>query len=258
MGVLNVTPDSFSDGGNVKSLDDARLKIARMIDDGADIIDVGGESTRPGATPVSIQQELDRVIPVVQLINKEFDIRISVDTSSPEVIIESAQSGAYLINDVRALSRPGALEAAVKTNLSVCLMHMQGQPDSMQDKPAYQNVIEEVYGYLQHRIDICVSAGIDRSKLLIDPGFGFGKKLEHNLSLLKNLDQFQQLSLPILVGLSRKSMLGQITGRDVAHRLSGSIAAAMISVQNGADIIRVHDVAETSDAIKVLLAVQNN
>lgn len=256
MGVLNVTPDSFSDGGKFQCVDDARHQIESMLANDVDYIDVGGESTRPGAAAVSAQQELDRVIPVVELIRSMSDVAISVDTSTPEVMLQAAKSGANMINDVRALTRPGALDAAVQTGLDVCLMHMQGQPADMQDSPQYSDVVKEVSDYLVGRAGKCINAGIQKEKIWLDPGFGFGKTLEHNLQLLKELRRFHESGFPLLVGMSRKSMIGAITGRAVNDRLAGSLAVAMLAIQNGAQIIRVHDVAETRDVVRVLQAVQ--
>ena len=255
MGILNVTPDSFSDGGRFVSRDDAIRQALRMQEEGAAIIDIGGESTRPGAAQVSEQEELDRVIPVVQALRAETDVIISVDTSTAAVIAESAAAGAGLINDVRALQRPGTLEAAQKSGLPVCLMHMQGEPGNMQNNPVYGNVVDEVLDYLLHRVDVCVAAGIDRSRLLLDPGFGFGKAVHHNLLLLKCLQQFADAGFPLLVGMSRKSMVGAVLDKPVEQRLFGSLALAVMAVQNGASIIRVHDVGPTVDAVNMTLAV---
>ncbi|MGB3620400.1 dihydropteroate synthase [Ketobacter sp. MCCC 1A13808] len=255
MGVLNVTPDSFSDGGLFNSRDSAIAHAVKMVAEGASIIDVGGESTRPGAAPVSEQEELDRVLPVVEALAKEVDAVISLDTSSPQVITEASRAGAGLINDVRALSRPGALSAAKDSGLPVCLMHMQGQPQSMQVAPKYDSVVAEVCCYLVDRVSVCERGGIERDRIIIDPGFGFGKSVQHNLLLLKHLAQLGQLGLPILVGLSRKSLIGTLLGRPVEERLFGSLAAALIAVQNGARIVRVHDVAATVDVLKIASAV---
>lgn len=255
MGVLNMTPDSFSDGGQIRHLEDARRKVAYMVVAGADIIDVGGESTRPGALPVSIDTELARVVPVIQMIRSEFDVKVSVDTSTPDVMRAAVQAGAMLINDVRALSRPGALEAAAESGAHVCLMHMQGQPGIMQKAPQYVDVVTDVYDYLMQRIAVCVQAGISEDRLLIDPGFGFGKTLQHNLALLQNLERFVDSGYPVLVGMSRKSMIGEITGKRTNERLIGSVAAAVIAASKGAAIVRVHDVAETKDAMRVVAAV---
>ena len=255
MGILNVTPDSFSDGGRFISRDDAIRQALQMRAEGAAIIDIGGESTRPGAAQVSEQEELDRVIPVIQALRAETDAIISVDTSTAAVMAESASAGAGLINDVRALQRPGALDAAHKSGLPVCLMHMQGEPGTMQNNPVYECVVDEVLDYLRHRVDVCLAAGIDRSRLLLDPGFGFGKTLQHNLLLLKQLQQLAAMGFPLLVGMSRKSMVGAVLGKPVEQRLYGSLALAVMAVQNGASIIRVHDVGPTVDALNMALAV---
>ncbi len=261
MGGLNVTPDSFSDGGrfvaNNALADEAAVASAiEMHGNGANIIDIGGESTRPGAEPVSVQQELDRVIPVIEQLCAQHNFVVSVDTSSPEVMLAAAAAGAGLINDVRALSKDGAMAAAKKTGLPVCLMHMQGMPSSMQDKPSYSDVVDEVAGYLSQRLQACIDAGIKRSALLVDPGFGFGKTLEHNLMLFNSLPKLRALGYPLLVGVSRKSMLGQITGRDVDQRVVSSAVMAALAVHNGANIVRVHDVAETKDALAVVNALE--
>lgn len=256
MGVLNMTPDSFSDGGQIRHLDDARRKVARMVVAGADIIDVGGESTRPGALPVSLDTELARVVPVIQMIRSEFDVKVSVDTSTPGVMRAAVQAGAVLINDVRALSRPGALEAASQSGAQVCLMHMQGEPSTMQQSPDYVDVVSDVYDYLIGRVAVCMQAGISEDRLLIDPGFGFGKTLQHNLALLRNLERFVDSGYPVLVGLSRKSMIGAVTGKATNERMIGSVAAAVIAAAKGAAIVRVHDVAETKDAMRVVSALE--
>lgn len=253
MGVLNVTPDSFSDGGRFTGRDAALKHAGVMIAAGAAIIDIGGESTRPGAEPVSVSQELDRVIPVVESIAAEYDVVISVDTSTPEVMRDSAACGAGLINDVRALQRSGALQAAAATGLAVCLMHMQGEPGTMQQAPAYQDVVADVRQFLCSRVDACVAAGIRRDLLLLDPGFGFGKNDEHNLALLAALPQLAKDG-PVLAGLSRKSMIGRLLGRPVEDRLVGSVTLALLAAQRGARILRVHDVAETVDALRLLQA----
>lgn len=254
MGVLNVTPDSFSDGGRFAARDAALKHAGDMIAAGAEIIDIGGESTRPGAAPVSVTEELDRVIPVVEAITAEYDVVISVDTSTPEVMRDSAAYGAGLINDVRALQRAGALQAAAATGLPVCLMHMQGEPGSMQQAPVYRDVIAEVRQFLRSRVDACVAAGIRRDLLLLDPGFGFGKNDEHNLALLAALPQLAEDG-PVLAGLSRKSMIGRLLGRPVEDRLIGSVTLALLAAQRGARILRVHDVAETVDALRLLQAL---
>lgn len=255
MGILNVTPDSFSDGGRFV-LRDAALQQARaMAEQGASIIDIGGESTRPGALPVSEQEELDRVIPVIEALRSELDLVLSVDTSSPRVMSEAAAAGAGLINDVRALRRPGALETAKYSGLPVCLMHMQGDPSGMQNAPRYTDLIQDVVAFLRQRVDACVAAGIPRSQLLVDPGFGFGKTLHHNLLLLQQLDSLHALAAPVLVGMSRKSMVGMVLDQPVEQRLFGSLALAVMAVQKGARIIRVHDVGPTVDAIRMAWAV---
>lgn len=255
MGVLNVTPDSFSDGGRHTGRERALQRAREMVEEGADIIDVGGESTRPGAAPVTTREELDRVIPVVEVIRSELPVTVSVDTSAPDVMTAAAAAGAGLINDVRALQRPGALEAAAATGLPVCLMHMQGQPDRMQEAPSYADVVGEVERFLLQRAEAAEAAGIERRDILIDPGFGFGKTLEHNLALLRHLPRLCAHRYPVVAGLSRKSMLGTITGRDVNQRLAGSLALAILAAQGGAAIIRVHDVGETRDVLRVLDAV---
>ena len=256
MGVLNVTPDSFSDGGQYNRPDAALVRARQMVADGATFIDIGGESTRPGATPVSLQEELDRVCPVVEAAARELDAVISVDTSAPEVMAETAKLGAGLINDVRALQHDGAPEVAAKAGIPVCIMHIQGEPDTMQDRPEYRNVRREVSAFLTERIRVAEQAGIRPENILLDPGFGFGKSLEHNLQLLASLEQMHILGHPLLVGVSRKSMLGHITGREVNERLPASLAAATIAAMKGASIIRVHDVRETVDAIRVVAAVK--
>ncbi len=262
MGILNTTPDSFSDGGNYYqghrlSLELAVQRAEQMLAEGAQIIDIGGESTRPGAPPVSVQEELDRVIPVVEAVAQGLGALVSVDTSSPEVILEAAKHGAGMINDVRALQREGALAAAATTGLPVCLMHMQGEPGSMQDRPEYTDVVTQVSDFLQVRATACQAAGIGREQILLDPGFGFGKTLAHNLALLNGLPELARLGFPLLVGMSRKSMLSHLLGRPVEQRLAGSLALALLAAERGAAIIRVHDVAETADVLKVLAAVIN-
>jgi dihydropteroate synthase len=255
MGILNVTPDSFSDGGSFNNLDKALFHAENMINQGATLIDVGGESTRPGAALVSLQEELDRVIPVVEAIHKNLDAIISVDTSTPEVIRGSALVGAGLINDVRALQREGALIAAAATNLPICLMHMQGQPDTMQQAPSYDDVVNDIHNFLIERVDACADVGIARERLILDPGFGFGKALGHNYQLLNQLESFHQLGLPLLVGISRKTMLGKVLNdRPADQRLNASLAAAVIAAMKGAAILRVHDVAETHDALQIVEA----
>jgi len=256
MGILNVTPDSFSDGGQFDQLDTALAQVERMISEGADFIDVGGESTRPGAAVVSEQQELDRVVPVIEGIRQRFPVAISVDTSTPSVMTAAAVAGANLINDVRALQREGALAAARESGLPICLMHMQGDPESMQNQPEYDSVVDEVASFLARRVADCQLSGIAKNRLIVDPGFGFGKTLEHNLQLLKELKQFRKLDLPVLVGVSRKSMIGQLLDKPVDQRLHGSLAAAVAAVLNGASILRVHDVGPTVDALKVTSALK--
>lgn len=263
MAVLNTTPDSFSDGGalyNDKHQLDLSLVLTQVesfLQQGANIIDVGGESTRPGAEPVSIAEELERVIPVVEAVSKRFDVAISVDTSTPAVMTESAKVGASLINDVRALGRPGALEAAAETGLPVCLMHMSGEPGSMQDDPQYDDVVREVCDFLLARVGQCVEVGIDTGKILLDPGFGFGKTLTHNLTLFRHLDQLVALGFPLMVGVSRKSMIGAILDKPVDQRIIGSVAMAMLAAQRGAQILRVHDVSATADALKILKVLED-
>ncbi len=256
MGILNVTPDSFSDGGEFIRPELAIERAQKMIDQGVDIIDVGGESTRPGAAAVELQQELDRVIPVIEAIS-DLGKPVSVDTSKAQVMSEAVKAGASMINDVCALQKEGAIKAAAESKVPVCLMHMQGEPRTMQSSPVYRSVVEDVLEFLQQRVAACTAAGIDRSLISIDPGFGFGKTLQHNLEMLRRLDEFQSLTLPVLVGLSRKSMLGEITGKSVADRGAASIGVAMIAAMKNANIIRVHDVAETKDAIRVYAALYN-
>lgn len=260
MAILNVTPDSFSDGGclyegGTLSLDKTCARAERLIADGADIIDIGGESTRPGAAVVSTQQEMDRVLPVVERLAREFDVVLSVDTSTPEVIAGSAALGAGLINDVRALTRPGAAAAAAATGLPVCLMHMPAEPGEMQRDPRYDDVVAEVAAYLEQRVEACTTLGVARHNILLDPGFGFGKTAEHNLILLNRLERLHALGCPLLVGLSRKSLIGHVLGRPVAERLAGSLALAVLAVSKGAAIVRVHDVRETADAVRLCAAV---
>ncbi|WLT06950.1 dihydropteroate synthase [Gilliamella apis] len=255
MGIVNMTPDSFSDGGNYNNLDDAMRRVDNMIQAGATFIDVGGESTRPGAADVSTSEELDRVIPLVEKIARYFDVWISVDTSKPEVITEAANAGAHLINDIRALTLPGALQAAQKTELPVCIMHMQGDPKTMQNAPHYQqDIYQEVDSFFTEHIQRCVTAGIAREKIILDPGFGFGKTLAHNYRLLATLEKFHHFNLPILVGMSRKSMVGQVLNVPPKERVLGSVSCAVIAAMKGAQIIRVHDVKETFDAMRIVQA----
>lgn len=257
MGVLNVTPDSFSDGGVLHRngrvvVDRALLRAEQMLAEGAAIIDVGGESTRPGASPVPLQEELDRVIPVVEAIAANLDVVISVDTSAPEVMREAAAAGAGLINDVRALEREGAAAAAAGAGLPVCLMHMRGTPETMQHNPSYQDVVGEIVSYLTGRAECAKQAGIAQSSILLDPGFGFGKSVDHNLALLNQLARVAEPGYPVLVGLSRKSLIGKVLGREIDDRLPASLALAVIAAERGASIVRVHDVKETADALAML------
>ena len=254
MGILNVTPDSFSDGGQHNSLVESVKHANAMINAGATIIDIGGESTRPGAADVSVDEELSRVIPVVEAIAQRFEIWISVDTSKPEVIRESARVGAHIINDIRSLQEPGALAAAVETGLPVCLMHMQGEPKNMQQAPHYDDVFADVNRFFIDQIARCEAAGIAKEKLLLDPGFGFGKNLTHNYQLLARLSELHHFGLPLLVGMSRKSMVGQLLNVGPDQRLSGSLACAVIAAMQGANIIRVHDVKESVEAMRVVEA----
>lgn len=255
MGILNVTPDSFSDGGQFVQHDHALRQVEKMITVGADFIDIGGESTRPGAKAVSVSQELERVLPIIEAIKSRFDTVVSIDTSKAAVITEAVKSGAGLVNDVRALREDGALLAAKNSGAAVCLMHMQGHPRTMQHSPTYTNVIDEVTLFLRQRVQACLDAGIAEDKIIIDPGFGFGKSLQHNYQLLGKLEYLHCLNLPILVGISRKSMLGDLLKREINDRLAGSIATATISLSKGAQIIRVHDVKETVDAVKIVSAL---
>lgn len=254
MGILNITPDSFSDGSRYNSVDTAFIRAQHMAENGVDIIDIGGESTRPGAAEVSINNEISRVVPVISKI-KALGIPISIDTSKPQVMEAAVNAGASMINDVRALQEHGALEIAVKLQVPVCLMHMQGKPRSMQTEPKYQDVVTEVAAFLSERVKQCENAGLVRGLLSIDPGFGFGKTIQHNLELLNRLEVFVRLGLPVLAGLSRKSMLGMITGKDVEQRLAASLSVAQIALQKGAGILRVHDVAETHDIRQVCKAL---
>jgi dihydropteroate synthase len=256
MGVLNVTPDSFSDGGRFFSVDAAVEQGLRMAAEGAALIDVGGESTRPGAQPVEVQEELRRVLPVIERLRSSVSAIISIDTSKPEVMRAAAAAGAGLINDVRALREPGALAAAAASGCALCLMHLQGEPRTMQLAPYYVDVVSEVRAFLAARVAACRDAGIGAERLTVDPGFGFGKNLEHNLTLLRRLGELAADGVPVLVGLSRKSMLGKLTQREPGERLGGSVALAVIAALHGARIVRAHDVAATVDALKVVAAVQ--
>jgi dihydropteroate synthase len=256
MGILNVTPDSFSDGGHYSQIDAAVQHALTLIDEGVDILDVGGESTRPNAIPVTLAQELDRVIPVIEALTAhQINIPISIDTYKPAVMRAAIAAGASIVNDVRALQEEGAIAAVANTEVGVCLMHMQGTPQTMQDNPHYVDVVEEVGAFLSVRVAHCQQAGIASNRLLIDPGFGFGKTRAHNITLIQQLDGLTQLGLPILVGLSRKSVLGQVTGNDVDARLHASVAAAVVSVMKGAHVVRVHDVKATVEALKVVAAI---
>ena len=260
MGIVNVTPDSFFDGGYLfrdgrACLSAVLRKAEAMVAQGADILDVGGESTRPGAQPVGLQQEIDRVVPIVEAIASQLGSVVSVDTSKGAVMVEAAKAGADMINDVRALRLPGALHAAQTTGLPVCLMHMQGDPVGMQTDPLYDNVREDVRSFLLARADECAEAGIERSRIMIDPGFGFGKTLSHNLQLMRGLTELANTGYPLVVGVSRKSMIGAVTGKPLAERLPGSLALAAMAVMQGAAVLRVHDVAETRDVVKMIDAV---
>jgi len=251
MGILNVTPDSFSDGGRFDSMAAAVDQAARMAEAGADLLDVGGESTRPGAGAVSVDQELERVIPVIEQLGARFECPVSIDTSKPEVMRAAVAAGAAMINDVGALQADGALATAAELAVPVCLMHMQGEPRTMQRAPTYDDVTREVCGFLRDRMGACVAAGLPADRLIVDPGFGFGKTVEHNLQLLRDLDKLAGLGAPVLVGLSRKSMIGKLLGRSVDERVPASIALALLAAQRGAAIVRVHDVAPTIDALRI-------
>lgn len=255
MGVVNVTPDSFSDGGDFMSADAACRHAEAMALSGAGIIDVGGESTRPGAATIGESEELDRIIPVIEALQSAVDIPISIDTSKAKVMREAIATGASMINDVSALRSPGALQAAADLKVPVCLMHMRGEPRTMQQSPNYAAVVPEVLAFLQERVSASIDAGVEPANISIDPGFGFGKTHADNVELLANLRQFRQLGFPVLVGLSRKSLVGELTGKSVDKRTAGSIAAAVLAVTKGADIVRVHDVDETVDALNVVRAI---
>ena len=255
MGILNVTPDSFSDGGRFDQVDSALSHALQMEKDGACVIDIGGESTRPGAMPVPLDEELERVIPVIEKIRANSDVAISIDTSKPALMRAAIEAGATMVNDVNALHADGAIEVCAALDIPVCLMHKQGSPQTMQDKPQYDDVVDEVRQYLLQRAQICAEAGMRKEKIVIDPGFGFGKTLENNLSLLREMQQFCALEYPVLVGVSRKSMFGMLLGREVDQRLIGSVSAVVLAYQKGARFFRVHDVAETCDALKLCEAV---
>ncbi len=261
MAILNLTPDSFSDGGDLYrgdkiDLDTVLYRAQYLIDAGADLLDIGGESTRPGADKVVLSAELDRVLPVLEALRSHFDIPLSVDTSSPELMAEAGSKGASMLNDVRALGRPGALEAAAASSLPICLMHSLGEPQVMQDNPQYGNVVTEVISFLRQRISACEKAGISRSGLVLDPGFGFGKTLEQNIALFRALPTLVAEGLPVMVGVSRKSMIGAILNKPVEQRVFGSTALAVLAAQAGVAILRVHDVAATVDSLKILEAIQ--
>ncbi|HAV6898702.1 TPA: dihydropteroate synthase [Vibrio vulnificus] len=258
MGILNVTPDSFSDGGQFNALDAALAQAERMIAAGVSIIDIGGESTRPGAPEVSLEEELKRVIPAIQAIRQKHDVWISIDTSKAEVMKQAIEAGADLINDVRALQEPGALAVAAKAQVPICLMHMQGQPRSMQHNPSYQDVLKEVGEFLEERVAACEEAGIAKELLILDPGFGFGKTIEHNYHLLAHLEEFHQLGLPILAGMSRKSMVFKLLNKKPADCMVASVTCATIAAMKGAQIIRVHDVEETVEAMRVIQMMHKN
>lgn len=256
MGILNVTPDSFSDGGRYVSIDAAIARAELMVEQGACFIDIGGESTRPGAAAVSLEDETRRVIPIIEALSqRNLDAVISIDTSKPVLMQRAVEAGAGLVNDVNALRADDALETVARLKVAVCLMHMQGEPRTMQKNPQYRDVVADIDKELQARVDSCVQAGIDKNNIILDPGFGFGKTVAQNMSLLKNLKTFTRMGLPLLVGLSRKSMMATILGKDVDERLAGSIAAATLALQGGASILRVHDVDETMDAVKMFMAM---
>lgn len=257
MGIINVTPDSFSDGGQYSQVESAVDHALKLIDDGADVLDIGGESTRPNATPVPLEEELQRVIPVIEaLVAKNIPVPISIDTYKPAVMKAALAAGASIVNDVRALLEPTALQIVAESNAGLCLMHMQGTPQTMQENPHYENVVTEVKDFLRQRRDACLAAGIQQDRILLDPGFGFGKTRAHNITLAKSLAELLDLGCPLLVGLSRKSVLGQVTGNDVDARLYASIAAAVISAMQGAHLLRVHDVRATVEALKVVTALK--
>jgi dihydropteroate synthase len=258
MAILNATPDSFSDGGRYNRLDAALARAREMIAAGVSIIDIGGESTRPGAPEVSVEEELARVIPVIKAIRAESDVWISIDTSKAEVMKQAIAAGADLINDIRSLEEPGALEVAVQANVPVCIMHMQGQPLTMQNKPEYTDVVTEVTQYLEQRIEQCLAAGMRRENLILDPGFGFGKTVAHNYQLLANMEKFSAFGLPILAGMSRKSMIYKLLEKEPAECMVASVSCAVIAAEKGAQIIRVHDFVETLEALRIVQAVLNN
>ncbi len=258
MGILNVTPDSFSDGGKFNSLDNALQQAERMIKAGVSIIDIGGESTRPGAPDVSLEEELARVIPTIKAIRAKFDVWISIDTSKAEVMRQAVEAGADVINDVRALQEPGALQVAADANVPICLMHMKGQPRTMQANPSYGDVLQDVEAFLQERVEACEAVGISKEQLILDPGFGFGKTIEHNYHLLAHLEKFHSLGLPVLAGMSRKSMIFKLLDKVPADCMVASVTCATIAAMKGAQIIRVHDVEETLEAMKIIEVMNNN
>jgi dihydropteroate synthase len=256
VGILNVTPDSFSDGGKFIDRERAVEHAVRMVEEGASMLDIGGESTRPGAQAVSVNEEMDRILPVIEAVSREVSVPLSVDTAKPEVMRAAVKAGAGFINDVYALRRPGALQAAAELNVPVCLMHMQGEPRTMQQNPVYNNVIGEVRAFLSERVTACEAAGIARERIVVDPGFGFGKSLAHNFALLRELREFAALGVPVMAGLSRKSMIGNVLGLEATERVHASVALALIAAQNGARLLRVHDVRPTVQAIRMWEAVQ--
>lgn len=259
MGIVNVTPDSFSDGGRFNSLETALAHARKLATEGADILDIGGESTRPGAEPVDARAEIRRVVPVIEAIRAEIDLPVSIDTMKGEVMRAAVAAGAGMINDVNGLRDPEALLAAVETGVPTCIMHMQGEPRTMQQSPDYDDVVEDLRLFFRERIDTCLAAGMQERNLVLDPGFGFGKSLQHNLDLLDRFARFGEFGLPLLAGISRKSMLGRITGRDAAQdRVAASVAAGVLAAERGANILRVHDVAETVDAVRVIHAMREN
>ena len=255
MGIVNVTPDSFSDGGKYTSTQAAVCHALTLIAEGADILDIGGESTRPGAAPVSLDEEISRVIPVIEALKGVSTVPLSIDTYKPEVMRQAIAAGADMVNDVRALQEPGALDVLAKSHVGICLMHMQGNPMTMQMSPHYEDVVIEVGQFLADRLQVCLNHGIAKNRIVLDPGFGFGKTREHNISLIQQLEKLHRIGLPLLVGLSRKSVLGAIAGGDENQRLYASIAASVISAMKGAKIVRVHDVKATVDALKVVAAI---
>ncbi len=255
MGVINMTPDSFSDGGRFRTIKDALLACEEMRDEGASIIDIGGESTRPGSEKVSTQTQIDRVIPLIQAIKKNMDLVLSIDSGDPKVIKEAINNGVEIVNDVYALQNKGSIDVVCKEKKAVCLMHMKGKPLTMQIDPTYKKLPEDVVDFLEDRVNVCIAAGINKNQIFVDPGFGFGKTLQHNLLILKFLNAFKKIGVPICVGVSRKKFIGDITNKPIGERLPGSLMAAMIAVQNGASIIRTHDVAATKGALEIASAL---